>query len=501
MPEVLPPRPEPLSESEGRLQALCAATFLRLWSYPGVYRDQGSAGGRHGGKEVCDLLVVFENHVIIFSDKTCAFPPSAELQISWRRWYDRAIRRSAKQLRGAERWIRAHPDRLFLDRLCKVPFPYPLPSQSTARFHRIVVAGGAGARCRAELGGTGSLMLQYGPVGANPAEPPPFTVGRPDHQPGMIHVFDDFTLETVLATLDTITDFVGYLGAKEALLESGKAVMAAGEEELLARYLTHAGPDGGHSFAIPDSVNGAWFDEGSWIEFAKNPQRLAQLEADEISYAWDRLIDRFTHFTTTGGTEYSNFTKISEFERATRFMAREPRTKRRMLSKALLENMSKARPGTERATRIGLPTGPGDPYYVFLALHPLAGKPREQYRTVRRNLLEALCMAVRARWDDARDIIGIATDPLQSDEMSEDLAYVDGRQWSEASQLEAERRACELGLLKDIKLRQTHAKEYPDLPNRAVQPARRSGLDIGRNDPCPCRSGRKFKKCCGRPGR
>lgn len=30
------------------------------------------------------------------------------------------------------------------------------------------------------------------------------------------------------------------------------------------------------------------------------------------------------------------------------------------------------------------------------------------------------------------------------------------------------------------------------------QPQRRSEEKIGRNDPCPCNSGKKFKKCCGR---
>ncbi len=25
----------------------------------------------------------------------------------------------------------------------------------------------------------------------------------------------------------------------------------------------------------------------------------------------------------------------------------------------------------------------------------------------------------------------------------------------------------------------------------------RSGAKIGRNDPCPCGSGKKYKKCCG----
>jgi hypothetical protein len=31
----------------------------------------------------------------------------------------------------------------------------------------------------------------------------------------------------------------------------------------------------------------------------------------------------------------------------------------------------------------------------------------------------------------------------------------------------------------------------------AVSPVRRTAPKIGRNDPCPCGSGKKFKKCCG----
>ena len=30
-----------------------------------------------------------------------------------------------------------------------------------------------------------------------------------------------------------------------------------------------------------------------------------------------------------------------------------------------------------------------------------------------------------------------------------------------------------------------------------VLPLKRRSEKIGRNDPCPCDSGRKFKKCCG----
>ncbi len=43
------------------------------------------------------------------------------------------------------------------------------------------------------------------------------------------------------------------------------------------------------------------------------------------------------------------------------------------------------------------------------------------------------------------------------------------------------------------------AKEQPEAPPPRV-PYRRSAAKIGRNDPCPCGSGKKYKKCCGRPG-
>lgn len=497
-PETLPPRPSPLSWSEHRLQALSDRTFLRLWSYPGISKDQGSGGGGRGGKEVCDLLVVFEEHVVIFSDKTCAFPNTGDLKLDWSRWYDRAIVRSVKQLRGAERWIRTFPDRLYLDRECKHPFPYALPSAEEARFHRILVAGGAGRRCREELGGSGSLMLRLDPFDPADPVPPPFSVGHVDSQSGFVHVMDDFTLDVVLGTLDTISDFVGYLSAKENLVESGTILMAAGEEELLAHYLKNTGPDGRHAFTIPPAIDGAWFDEGGWEEFARNPQRLAQVEADKVSYAWDNLVEKFTYYATTGGSSYRTYDSISDFERSVRFMAREPRTRRRMLAKALLGIMERPEQGTERATRVVFPSSHGDPYYVFLSLMRPAERSDEEYRAARRHLLEALCMTVRARWPEALDVVGVATDPMGSKEMSEDLLYLDGRHWSGELQEEAEQLSRELNLLTNLRLRQGREHEYPDATG-ARRPAKAPYLKPGRNDPCPCRSGKKFKKCCGSP--
>ena len=71
-----------------------------LWSYPSLYRDQG-VNDRGEGAEVCNLLVVFEHHAIVFSDKDCEFPDAVDTELAWRRWYKRAILKSAQQVWGA----------------------------------------------------------------------------------------------------------------------------------------------------------------------------------------------------------------------------------------------------------------------------------------------------------------------------------------------------------------------------------------------------------------
>lgn len=79
------------TDSETYLARLCDRTFLSLWSYPNLYRKQGQQKSTQqkntgDGKELCDLLVVFENHVIILSDKLCKFPEGEDTQQNWKRW-------------------------------------------------------------------------------------------------------------------------------------------------------------------------------------------------------------------------------------------------------------------------------------------------------------------------------------------------------------------------------------------------------------------------------
>ncbi len=46
--------------------------------------------------------------------------------------------------------------------------------------------------------------------------------------------------------------------------------------------------------------------------------------------------------------------------------------------------------------------------------------------------------------------------------------------------------------------KQLPTDEEPELPP-PVDPIASDDDRIGRNDPCPCGSGKKYKKCCGKP--
>jgi len=491
--------------AERYLKRLCDRSFLSLWSYASIFRDQGKTAASGDGKEVCDLLVIFQDDIIIFSDKDCAFPDTGRLELDWCRWFRKAILKSADQVWGAERWIRTNPDRLYLDRRCTQPFPIKVPDLTKARFHRIVVAHDSARRCRQHLGGTGSLMLMPRITGIEHITPEaegftPFAVGQIDPDKGYVHILDDTTLDVLMNTLNTISDFVSYLTKKEAFITSGLLLTAAGEEDLLAFYLARLNEQREHDFVLPADCHGIGIDEGHWEEFARSPERRAQLDADEISYAWDALIEKFTYHAINGTSYSMSHQGLANQEKLFRLFARERRTRRRMLAKAIIGLLEKT-PGTQRGTRLVLPSHAGDPYYVFAVVPHLPSVSYDEYRQVRRKLLEALCMVAKLRFPDALDIIGIATEVgIDNATRSEDAVYLDAREWNDDQAAEAKSLREDLGLLKSLNRFEGREYEYPSETlshrehkrNPATRPTSR------RNSPCPCGSGRKFKKCCGR---
>src|SRR6266446_10815152 len=89
-----------MTKSEELVYKLCTKSFLSLWSYP---NPRGKKG-----KELCDILVVCEPDIIIFSVKEIAFKDTGD-QVGWERWRRAAIEESCGQISGAERWIESNP--------------------------------------------------------------------------------------------------------------------------------------------------------------------------------------------------------------------------------------------------------------------------------------------------------------------------------------------------------------------------------------------------------
>jgi hypothetical protein len=246
-----------LTSSERYLSALADATFLDLWSYPNTFIDKRS-GVAGTGKELCDLLVVCGNDVIIFSDKSICWPKSDDVRTSWARWYRRAVAKSVNQIRGAERWLRKFPDRIFLDPACTQKLPIALPEVRRCRVHGIAVALGAQEACSTHFDGDdGSLVLLPSVKGdAHLTGETPFAIGDVDPDGPFVHVFDETALDLIMREMDTVSDFVRYLNEREQLIRQERLAFAPSEAELIATFMQSFDAKFQHEFPRAETLGG-----------------------------------------------------------------------------------------------------------------------------------------------------------------------------------------------------------------------------------------------------
>ena len=134
-------RGEGFTPSERRLAALADRTFLRLWSYPNTFNDRTKSSSG-GGQEFADLLAVCESHVVLFSDKESVWQNDKPLDMAWARWFRRAVEGASIQLKGAERWLDQHSNRIFTDKLCTQRLPVLLPVKGNRVVHLVAVVSG-----------------------------------------------------------------------------------------------------------------------------------------------------------------------------------------------------------------------------------------------------------------------------------------------------------------------------------------------------------------------
>ncbi|MDB5137147.1 MAG: hypothetical protein JWP37_3750 [Mucilaginibacter sp.] len=445
-----------LNDSERYLAKLCRGTFLSLWSFSNLFRQPGH--------ELCDLLVACGDDIVIFSDKFCQYPDTGNTTLDWSRWFRSAVSKSATQLWGAEKWLRRDASRVFTDSACKIPLRVPIEITENTRFHLVLVAHGSSEACRQTYTGSGSLIIDTRLKDIE-AHTQPFTIGDLDNAQTFIHILDDNALDIVLQKQDTIADFTHYLTKREQLLRGVKIIYSPGEEELLAFYLRHLNDADEHDFALPETDADAYvFDEGTWTAFENDPQRQRQIAADNISYFWDHLIEKFSFHTINDSQYYVSEGGYSDGEKLIRILAQERRLSRRALAESLAD-MIATTPKDRRRIRV-MSTLRDHLYYAVLLL-PYNEKfyqyDYDLYRQYRRTLLEITVFITRLKYTDAEHVIGIAMESgIEPTASSEDLLYFDCSGWNDEIEKQAMKDQKEFGILQSPSYIEIDIKEFPE---------------------------------------
>lgn len=349
-----------VNEAEAFVHRVCRRTFLSLWSLENPI-------GPKQGKELADALIVSGEDIVLISVKDRNVKPSGDLHVDAARWYRDAVAGSVKQLRGAHRALSRMGE---VRRRDNPEVTLGLPAPGKRRLHFVAVA----------LGGDDLVTT------------------RPEqHDFGLVHVFDRSTFEVVLSELDTVTDFVTYLRAKEILLAGSEVVLEDGEWDLLAVYLR-----GGRKF--PSEPDALFLAEGLWQQVVAEPAFERRKQADRVSYTWDKLIEEFAgHLrrgTLLGGAP------IEVTEVGLRHMARESRFQRRLLGDAFIVFLRMAAADETQSRHVVSPSGV---LYVFVVC------PRGTPSEARGWALRGYCSILLERHPHVRAVVGLMTEKPEGD--------------------------------------------------------------------------------------
>jgi len=396
-----------MTPSEELVARLCRKTFLSLWSYPTPKRVDN-------GRELCDLLVISDPYVIIYSVKEITIKDSGNYEVDVKRWLKRAIDKSCEQIYGAER---------ALQRNVKIVDQHGreiinLPKYDKDKIFRIGVAIGRGNR---------------------------FPLSCGDFGKGFVHIFDEKSLQIIHAELDTIADFIDYLKRKETLFKLKRQVPLKGEEDLLAVYLHN-----GRQF--PANFDLMILDGNLWDAFTKKKEFIKRKEEDKISYIWDGIIEEFCHDFREGSLCFDTYPEGTE--KALRVMAKENRFSRRILSSTFLEFIGYYGEPKSRARIVKAQSGI---VYVFLV-----SKRDECDREFRRAELGLRCFIARGMHREVKIVVGIATEEYKKGAgHSYDLCYLEKRDWTDEDQKKMLQLQEEFGYFKNPEISKKGFDEFP----------------------------------------
>lgn len=447
------------TQTEQLLHQLAKNSFFDLWCFMNPNQSTG--------KELCDLLVFFENEVILFFDRESKkFDNNNDIDLNWKRWKKKVIDRQISTARGAKKHILSFPDRVFFDHACTKRNNI-LKNKSNLKVHMIIIAHGAKEACLSQSDENiyGSLGIIYGdcPFPINN----PFMINLEKENP--VHVFDSENINTLLENLDTITDFLNYLNAKERAIEKYTFLSYSGEEDLLAHYFLNTDPQSKHHFiGITDTdANAIFIEEGEWKSLSSHPMFLSKLEHNKRSYLWDDLISRGLQALQISANHLAEDTLSGKGP--LHIMAKESRLARRGIAeqiyKAARSFPRKSSGITSRQTFIM--SQKSSIGYLYLQVR--ISFPEEfpdDHRRIRLLMLDIACGALKNKLPQLETIIGIATEPPMDSSGCEDIILFECSDWPSSKKNYYELENKDFGFFSSTKnLESGITREFPDSDN------------------------------------
>lgn len=483
------------NDSERALAKLCNETFLDLWSYPSLWTPEGKKTPDGVGTELCDLLLVFGDTIILFSDKDIKFHADIDLNVAWKRWKKRSIDSSKNQLFGAMKWLKDRPTDLFLDRRCTEPFPFIDPNVEY-KFHLIAVTKNTEQAAARHFGlnSSGSSILmsfdQY------PDEEQPFTV-RDDRSRHYVHVIDEQSLRLVLKEVDTAPDFIKYLRDKERAIRHQRFSFIPGEEHFLGTYMLYDGPLVERPFddlvaRIFRQTDTVQIPESGWPEYVNSGAQYRRQLLNRDSYFWDELISLFSKAILGGYAPNPLNASNVMHESAARMLASETRDSRIGISRAYQEKVRNTPRHIRSSIVLCSPTNK-ERFIVLLLVPRTLGQSLEENRALRREMMHAYGFATKVRHPQAKYITVIGTEPGLGLVRSEDVLALYIPELTAEELAHTQRIMDEGNIFKKVRKSGQTTNTITSKPIKAIKPMM---YVPGRNENCPCGSGKKYKKCC-----
>ncbi|MBO0356230.1 hypothetical protein J0656_19590 [Muricauda ruestringensis] len=260
-------------------------SFLEYWCYPSPKDEYGDK------KEICDLLILFGENLIIISVK------NYEFKEFYSRYFRRTIDKAVKQIYGAERKLFNSNRDIYIKHPKREIERFP--KEKIKNVHRLIINLGEGVKFY------------------------PFNQETKDEK--FITLWDKEAYQTIIQELDTIPDFLEYLTKREALFEDKSVTILPGEEDdfppetmkqfweyeqnhstpkerqriivsgtehdILAYYLKNqrSFPE----YFQSDEYDGMFVQiDGNWRDYNQREQVKDKRELDKDSYFLDELVKR-----------------------------------------------------------------------------------------------------------------------------------------------------------------------------------------------------------------